>query len=318
MIDSAIPKYDQCYQPFLTALADGQVHRVREIRDILARQLSVTQEEQAQLLPNGSQPTFSSRVGWAGTYLLKAGLVRRPARGCYQLTEEGRRALNTPGLEIDNRYLMRFPSFVEFFQAHNGDQYGTPQPAAPAGQPGQAPEPLQARETPQDTIEAAMGQINAALAQELMEEIMAQSPEFFEHLVVQLLLKMGYGGPFEDAGIVTGRTGDGGIDGVIKEDKLGFSQIYLQAKRWAPDTVVSRPEIHKFCGALQDRGGSKGLFITTCKFSPNAIETAQRQHIVLVDGDTLTRLMIEYNIGVSPVQTYTIKQLNSDFFSQDQ
>ena len=172
----AIPKYDQCYRPFLSVLADGQVHRVGEIRASVARQMSVSPEEQAQLLPNSSQPVFSSRVSWAGTYLLKAGLVRRPARGCYQLTEVGRKALNTPGLEVDNRYLMQFPSFAEFFHAHNGGQYGAAQPTAPAagqGQPGL--EPLRAGETPQDTIDAAMGQINAALAEELMQEMTASS-----------------------------------------------------------------------------------------------------------------------------------------------
>ena len=146
---------------------------------------------------------------------------------------------------------------------------------------------------------------------------MAQSPDFFERLVVQLLLKMGYGGPFEDAGIVTCSTGDGGIDGIIKEDKLGFNQIYIQAKRWAPERQVSRPEIHKFCGALQDKGASKGLFIATCGFTEGARETASRQHIVLVDGPTLTRLMIEYDLGVSPVQSFTIKRLDGDFFSEE-
>ena len=150
-----------------------------------------------------------------------------------------------------------------------------------------------------------------------MAEIMAQDPSFFENLVIKLLLSMGYGGSSSDSGFVTQKTNDGGIDGIIREDKLGFDQIYIQAKRWDPDTTVSRPEIHKFSGALQDVGASKGLFITTAKFSQSAQESADKQHIVLVDGNRLTRLMIEYNIGVSPVAQYEIKAIDLDFFSDE-
>ena len=304
----AIPKYDEYYRAFLTALADGKVHPIAEIRSILANHFKLTQEDLNQLLPSGKQTVFANRVTWAGVYLAKAGLVEKPSRGKYLLTESGRQALNQTALEIDNSYLMQFPSFAAFMQSAG---------AVSKEKSSLVQEEIQTGDTPQDTIGSAMERINSALAEDLMQEIMAQSPDFFERLVVQLLLSMGYGGPFEDAGIVTSRTGDGGIDGIIKEDKLGFNQIYIQAKRWAPDTMVSRPEIHKFCGALQDKGASKGLFITTGKFTAGAKDSAQRQHIVLVDGNTLTRLMIEYNIGVSPVQTYTIKQLDTDFFSED-
>ncbi|MCD8354371.1 MAG: restriction endonuclease [Clostridiales bacterium] len=203
---------------------------------------------------------------------------------------------------------MRYPSFAGYL---NRTSSNTDVPS---------PEQTQTAaddSTPQDTIKTAFQKINSALADELMDEIMAQTPDFFERLVVQLLLKMGYGGPFEDAGIVTRSTGDGGIDGIIKEDKLGFSQIYIQAKRWNPDTTVNRPEIQRFSGALRDEGASRGLFITTAQFSNGAKQSAERQHIVLVDGETLTKLMIEYDIGVSVSQTYSVKKLDSDFFSDD-
>lgn len=209
---------------------------------------------------------------------------------------------------INNDYLMRYPSFAAFSNGKGADK-----------EDSSTAEPAKGNDaaTPQDTIDTAFKKLNSALADDLMDEIMKQSSSFFERLVVQLLLKMGYGGPFEGAGIVTRATGDGGIDGIIKEDKLGFSQIYIQAKRWDPSFTVNRPAIQTFSGALRDEGASKGLFITTAKFSKGAIESAKRQHIVLVDGETLTRLMIEYDLGVSISHTYAIKSLDTDFFSED-
>ena len=316
----AIPKYDERYPDFLTALISGAPRAVSEIRSEIALRRHLTAEELRLPLDRQSTTVFASRVGWAAVYLRKAGLIARPSRGTYQITDLGKQAILQTEQPIDNHYLMRFTDFRDFF---NSTQSGTdtlksepnsehapeaPTPAAPLATE---------LDTPRDTINRAMAQLNSSLADDLMQEIMAQSPDFFERLVVQLLLKMGYGGPFEDAGIVTCSTGDGGIDGIIKEDKLGFNQIYIQAKRWAPERQVSRPEIHKFCGALQDKGASKGLFIATCGFTEGARETASRQHIVLVDGPTLTRLMIEYDLGVSPVQSFTIKRLDGDFFSEE-
>ena len=302
---SAIPPYGAFFRVFLDALSDGQAHKISEIREAIAQRWQLSPEALKEQLPSGKGSTFSNRVAWASVYLHKAGLVHRPARGTFQLTQEGARVQQDPSLVVDNHFLNRYPSFVAFLNKS----------AATTGT--QKRSETERTETPQDTIAAAVQQINSALADDLMNEIMNQSPTFFERLVVQLLLKMGYGGPFEEAGIVTQATSDGGIDGIIKEDKLGFSQIYIQAKRWNPDTTVNRPEIHKFSGALQDRGASKGLFITTAKFSAGAMESAKRQHIVLIDGDTLTRLMMEYNLGVSVSQTYAIKKLDTDFFSDD-
>lgn len=305
-----LPQYHEFYRDFLNVLADTPVRSLSEIRKAIIERRGFTPEEQAEKLPSGKQTVLANRITWAGVYLHKAGLVSRPARGKYQLTEEGRRVQQDKSIILNNDYLLRYSSFAAFFT-------GVPSAEGPNNPLPATQEPAIPLETPQDTIDAAFEQINQALADDLMQEIMNQDSTFFERLVVRLLLRMGYGGPFEDAGIVTKRTGDGGIDGIIKEDKLGFSQIYIQAKRWDPSVTVSRPEIQKFSGALRDEGASKGLFITTAKFSAGARESASRQHIVLVDGDELTRLMIEYNIGVSVSQTYSLKKLDTDFFDEE-
>lgn len=306
-----LPQHFELYRDFLDVLADGQVHKLSEIRATIAANRKFSQEQLSKLLPSGKQTVFTNRANWAGIYLYKAGLIERPSKGNYMLSQEGYAVQKNTDIILNNEYLLRYPSFAEFI---NGT---SDQPVSSATPLSSASVPASVSETPQDTIESAFQKINSALADELMQEIMNQDPNFFEQLVVKLLLAMGYGGPFEDAGFVTKTTGDGGIDGIIKEDKLGFNQIYIQAKRWDRDAVISRPELQKFAGALLGEGASKGLFITTAKFSKGAIDFANRQHIVLVDGDTLTRLMIEYNIGVSVSQTYSLKKLDTDFFSED-
>lgn len=298
----SVPKYDEFYRDFLNALADGSTHKIKEIRKFIAVSRNLAEDDLSLLLPSGKQTVFANRINWAGTYLSKAGLVEKPHRGQYCLSEEGKKVQQDDSILLNNDYLSQYSSFSSFFSNSGKSQQPTLQVET---------------DTPQDIIDTAFQKINASLADDLIQEIMAQDSDFFERLVVQLLLKMGYGGPFEDAGIITTRTNDGGIDGIIKEDKLGFNQIYIQAKRWDPSTTVTRPEIHKFSGALMDKGASKGLFITTAKFSQSAIETAQRQHIVLINGDMLTRLMIEYNLGVSVSQVYEIKKIDTDYFSDN-
>lgn len=256
-----IPKYDEMYRAFLDCLADGQLHRSREVKDKVAWVFSVSEKERAEMLPSGKQQLFDNRIGWTRTYLKKAGLVQSPSRGIYVITPVGRQVLNENPPQIDNLYLQRFESFRKFI-----------------------------------------------------------SPNNFEHLVVKLLTQMGYGGSVDHAGTVIGQTGDEGIDGIIREDKLGFSLIYIQAKRWDCDKTVGRPEIQKFVGALAGQGASKGLFITTAKFTKEARQYAEKQHttkVVLVDGTTLAKLMIEYNLGVSTEATYEIKRIDSDFFAED-
>ena len=304
----SIPKYDEMYRAFLDCLADGQAHKSKEIKDAVADIFSVSEKERAELLPSGRQPLFDNRIGWTRTYLKKAGLVGSSSRGVFVITPAGRQVLNENPRKIDNSYLQRFESFREFISPDN-EESGTPASAEKVS-----------GKTPQDILDEAFQQINTTLADDLLSEIMRPPPSFFEHLVVKLLTQMGYGGSLEDAGAVIGQTGDEGIDGIIREDKLGFSLIYIQAKRWDCDMTVGRPEIQKFVGALAGQGASKGLFITTANFTKEARQYVEKQHatkVVLVDGITLAKLMIEYSLGVSTEATYKIKRIDGDFFAED-
>ena len=299
----AIPKYYEMYKPFLFCLKEGSPIPTKDVREHIAIEMGVTSEEQKQLLPSGKQAIFNNRVGWARTYLDKAGLIRSESRGVYQITDEGRRVLSENPDGITDEYLNRYPSFKAFKN--------------PVSNTDDAPNNQTPNDTPQDIIDKAFSQINTNLSDELLSEIMRQTPEFFEHLVVALLEKMGYGGTLQNAGIVTGQSGDEGIDGIIKEDKLGFNLIYIQAKRWDTEKSIGRPEIQKFVGALAGQGATKGLFITSAKFSKEAIAYADKQHttkVILVDGSMLSRLMIEYNLGVSVDSSYEIKKIDTDFF----
>lgn len=302
----AIPKYDEMYRLFLDCLADGQEHKMKEIRDVAAKTLGITEEERSEMLPSG-RPLFDNRVGWTRTYLKKAGLIESPSRSVYKITEAGQQVLAENPKEINNFYLQRFESFREFVCPDSKDAE-SPTNISPISS-----------QTPQDILDDAFKQINATLVDDILAEIMKQSSSFFENLVVKLLTKMGYGGSIEDVGSVIGQTGDEGIDGIIREDKLGFSLIFIQAKRWDCDKTVGRPEIQKFVGALAGQGATKGLFITTAKFTKEARQYANKQHttkVVLVDGAALARLMIEFNLGVSTEATYEIKRIDTDFFAE--
>lgn len=299
----AVPKYDQMYEDYLHVLKDGLEHSNSEIRGMIAQVRALTDADLAETFTSG-EFVFRNRVAWTCEFLLKAGLIQRTRRGVYRITEEGQKVLTERSGQIDNALLKTYPSFLAWDSASKKETGKN----APAETTSDA--------TPEEAIEAAVDELNNALADQLMEEIMAQEPAFFERLVVRLLLKMGYSRTGD--GHVTAYSGDGGIDGVISEDRLGLSRLYLQAKRWDPSQSVGRPEIQKFSGALRDVGGTKGLFITTARFTKEAQESAQRQSIVLVDGQQLTRLMIEYGLGVSTVASYEIKRLDSDFFNEDE
>lgn len=304
----SIPKYDEMYRAFLDCLADGQAHKSKEVKDSVASVFSISEKERAEMLPSGKQQLFDNRIGWTRTYLKKAGLVQSPSRGVYIITPTGQQVLAENPPQINNLYLQRFESFRKFISP---DSDGTVAPSHVSAI---------SSKTPQDILDEAFQQINTTLADELLTEVMKKPFSFFEHLVVKLLTQMGYGGSVENAGAVIGQTGDEGIDGIIREDKLGFSLIYIQAKRWDCDKAVGRPEIQKFVGALVGQGASKGLFITTAKFTKEARLYAEKQHttrVVLVDGTTLAKLMIEYNLGVSTEVTYKIKRIDSDFFAED-
>lgn len=293
-----VPKYNEMYAPFLKALKDGKMHTMKEMKQIVASALGLSEDDLAEMLPSGKQAIFDNRIGWARTYLKKAGLIESPARAQFVLTEDGKKALPDADI-IDNDYLMRYPSFRAF---QNVDKEKKTQTAS------------ELEKSPEEVLEDAYAELNASLADDLMTEIMKMTPTDFEHFVVKLLLAMGYGSGIDEAGFVTKASGDGGIDGIIKEDQLGFSSIYIQAKQWDPECSIARPEIQKFAGALQEQKAKKGLFISTASFSAGAKKSADAAGIVLVDGKQLTKLMIKFGLGVSVEHVYEVKKLDTDFF----
>ncbi len=305
----AVPKFFSFFPHILRVLSNGETLHVKQIRTQVYDRMHLSEEDRAVLLPSGKQTMADNRINWALTYLKKAGLVESPSTGKYRITSAGKAALQEVGDSISLKYLERYESFREFHAAKPHGSQGSDEHGD-----------VLTEGSPQDAMDAAFRQINDDLAANLLQVIMEHSPKFFERLVVELLLKMGYGGAFEEAGITVGQSGDEGIDGIIREDKLGFSSIYIQAKRWSTDTAVGRPEVQKFVGALAGQGAQKGLFITTAQFTREARNYAEKQSatkVVLVDGERLAKLMIEYDAGVSTVNVYPIKKIDFDFFSED-
>ncbi len=308
----AVPKYNEFFSPVLRALETGEIKHVSEIRKFALDYLNVSEEDRKAMLPSNTQRLADNRVNWSITYLRKANLIERVARGKYKITNTGLQILHEKKDHVELKDLYQFDSFRQFINTDtmSEEKKDLSKPSVL--------EDLQ-EGTPQDNLNASMEQINKELSANLLSEIMERSPAFFEKMVVQLLLKMGYGSALED-GFVTGCSGDEGIDGIIREDKLGFSSIYIQAKRWAEDKAIGRPEIQKFVGALAGQGAQKGLFITTGTFTKEARSYVEKQlstKVVLVDGEKLTKLMIEYNLGVSVETVYTIKKIDTDFFSEE-
>ncbi len=306
----AVPKFYEFFGSFLRAVDDGNVHKSKDVQKAIAVDMNLSAEDMVEQLPSQRQATYVNRINWARTYLDRAGLITTPTRGHYQITDEGRKALQS-GETIDLDYLDRYESFRQF---HMVNPSGEKQSQTVMAQQEEE------EKTPTEIMSAAFEKMNSSLAGDLMDMVMGLEPTEFETLVVKLLLKMGYGYGIEDAGKVTRATGDGGIDGIIKEDQLGFNNIYIQAKKWSADHKVSRPEVQKFAGALQGEKATKGLFITTTEFTKDAQDFAANllgSNIVLIDGNQLTKLMIKYNLGVAVEQTYEIKRVDSDFFSED-
>ncbi|WP_018130346.1 restriction endonuclease [Effusibacillus pohliae] len=306
-----IPSYQEIMLPLLQELADGKEHTSKDLYKVLADRFGLTEEERTQLMSNGRQPLFHNRVGWAQTYLKKAGLLETPKRGSYHITNRGLEVLSQKPASITVDYLMRFPEFVEFRSGNSdGDTRG---PDNPGGLSLQTKE----ESTPEELLELGYRRMRQSLADELLARIKSCSPEFFERLVVDLLVQMGYGGSQSDAGKAIGRSGDGGIDGIIKEDRLGLDIIYIQAKRW--EGSVGRPEIQKFVGALQGQRARKGVFLTTASFTKEAIEYTGMidTKVVLVDGNELAQLMIDHGVGVTPLVTYEIKKIDQDYFMDE-
>ena len=311
----AVPRFFEFFAPVMSLLSTGETLHMKQIRAKAILLMGVTTEDQEQLLPSGRQRTVDNRINWAISYLKQAGLIANATRGSYKITPEGISAFTETNNKIDLAYLERFESFRAFRGTHErSDAHPMQEPNLPVS------EPSLSFNTPQDAMDVAFRQINEELADNLLLAIAEKSPDFFEKLVIELLLKMGYGGPFDDAGIVVGRSGDEGIDGVIREDKLGFSSIYIQAKRWDTATSIGRPDVQKFVGALAGQGAQKGLFITTASFSREAVAYAQKQlatKVVLIDGSKLTKLMIEYDVGVATLTSYAIKRIDTDYFNDD-
>jgi restriction system protein len=300
-----IPDYQSLMLPVLTFMGDGQEKTLRETIEAMAAQFGLAADERRELLPSGLQPVLDNRVGWARTYLKKAGLLQSPRRGVVQITERGKGVLARKPEGIDVRFLRQFPEFVEFQR-----------PAKKEPQPANNGELVDER-TPEEIIEEAYQEARQNLASELLETVKGISPAFFERLVIDLLVRMGYGGTRRDAGEAIGGSGDGGIDGIIKQDRLGLDVVYVQAKRW--NGVVGSPEVHKFAGALAGKHAQKGVFITTSHFSSAAHSYVAGigSKIVLIDGHMMAQLMIDYGIAISPVASYEIKRIDSDYFVED-
>ena len=299
----AIPDFQTLMLPFLKAVEDGKEHLFKDVVEKLSIEFKLTQDELAEMLPSRRAPTFYNRVAWAKFYLKKAGLIAQIKRSYLSLTELGKKALNSKPTQINIKYLEQFPEYLSFKENMSADSQTETKSVE-----------LESTSTPEEILENAYSKLNTSLVIEILENIMQCSPAFFERLVVELLLSMGYGGTRADAGRAIGQSGDGGIDGIIDEDKLGLDSIYIQAKRW--EGAVGRPEIQKFVGALQGQRAHKGVFITTSDFTKEAQEYVKNisNKVVLMNGFALAKLMIENNVGVSIAATYEVKKIDSDYF----
>lgn len=306
----AIPKYHDFMLPLLEFSDDGKTHSISEARIALADYFELTVEERKEMLPSGRKFIYHDRISWANTYLKKAGLLESPKRGYFRITERGLHILAENPSFIDRHYLMRFPEFVDFQTRHKSEHTQTDTDS-------EISDVDNTDETPNEKLEQYYQALRENIENEIIDLIKSCSPDFFENLVVELLVKMGYGGSRADAGRAIGGNNDGGIDGIINEDKLGLDVVYIQAKRW--DNTVGRPEIQKFAGALQGLRAKKGIFITTSSFSRGAIEYVGiiDSKIVLIDGLRLARLMFEYDIGVSTIEVYELKRIDQDFFIEE-
>jgi restriction system protein len=302
----AIPDYQACMLPLLRNAEDGTEHLFSSTIIEISDHFNLTQQERVALLPSGAEEIIKNRLGWARWHLKIAGLIQNGKRGYYQITQRGQELLAENPADITIKLLRRYPEFV---QAINGPR----QEGNVIAQPEEHPINM----TPQESLEYGYQKLTENLVSDILENIKLCSPSFFEHLVVELLVKMGYGGSMREAASIVGKSGDAGIDGIIKEDKLGLDAIYIQAKRW--DSVVGRPEIQKFAGALLGQKAKKGIFITTSTFTKEAWEFPKNieAKIVLIDGEKLAELMTENKLGVSIVSTYEIHKVDTDYFVEE-
>jgi len=311
----SVPDYESTMLPLLRLAADGIEHKFRDAIEQLSLEFKLTPDERAQLQPSGSQLLFDNRVGWAVTYLTNAGLLERPRRGFFKITQRGLDVLGEDPKHVDTELLLRFAEFREFRGRRRTQEADQKQDQAHLSD--QLEGSVRNEGTPEDMLAAGYRRLRSEVERQILDEILRCSPTFFERLVIDLLVRMGYGGNREDAGQAIGRVGDEGIDGIINEDRLGLDVIYIQAKRWQGS--VGRPEVQRFAGALQGRRAKKGVMITTSTFTREAIDFASsiEAHITLVDGPRLAALMFEHNVGVTEAGHYEIKRLDSDYFSEE-
>jgi restriction system protein len=305
-----IPTYEEIMLPLLKFLSDKQEHSLQDAHDTLANQFKLTEEERRELLPSGQQPIFRNRLGWAGTYMNKACLLESPKRAHFKITDRGVTLLNDKPKELNTESLYRYPEFVDFKLLRKPKNDGALNNTFVL-------KDLEKNVTPEETLEYAFQKLRSELAKEVLEVVKKCSPGFFEKLVVDLLIRMGYGGSRKDAGEALGRSGDGGIDGIIKEDKLGLDTIYIQAKKW--ENIVPVKEIRDFTGALASKKARKGIFITTSSFPQSVYDfvTKVEYKIVLIDGEQLAYFMIENNVGLSVVNEYKVKKIDTDYFEEN-
>lgn len=299
-----VPEYQTFMLPLLRLASDQQDHTLSEAYDRLAKEFNISDAERSELLPSGKQSRFDNRVGWARTYLKKAGLIDSAGRGVFRITQRGLDVLKSKPTAITKEFLTRFPEFKDF-------------QARQTVKDGNGANEEEHNRTPDETLDAAYQVLRRTLAQDLLDRIKNNSPRFFEKAVVDLLLAMGYGGSRIDAGEIVGKSGDGGIDGIIKEDKLGLDAIYIQAKRWS--NTVGRPNLQEFAGSLAGQKARKGVFITTSQFSQDAKAYVERldMKIVLIDGEQLAQLMIDYGVGVAEKISYSVKRIDEDYFTEE-
>jgi restriction system protein len=309
----AIPDYQSLMLPVLKIASDGEEHRISDVVEKLATDFGLTEAEREQLLPSGKQPAFNNRVHWAKTYLAQAKLLEATRRSFFRITDRGRSVLSENLPKIDAKFLRQFAEFNVFVGGGEKPELPTEE-IAPL---------LEAKavtgSTPDELLRATVREVESALASDLISRICGATPAFFERLVVDLLLAMGYGGSRTEAGRALGKTGDGGIDGVIDQDQLGLDRIYIQAKKYDPENAVSEPDIRNFCGSLGANKASKGVFVTTSYFTTPALSFAERHpfKVVLIDGAELARLMIRYSVGVRITETLHLKKIDDDFFPDE-
>lgn len=304
----AVPDYQSLMLPVLQIAGDKQDHTIPEVSETVADNLCLTSDERSELLPSGKQRKLINRVSWAKIYMARAGLIESVARGKFKITQRGLELLEGHPTRIDLNTLGRFPEFLDFLK-------GVPTTKNQPNKAVVAQQPLE--QTPQELLESSYQALHEQIAADLLERIAKSTPHFFEKLVVDLLVAMGYGGSRVDAGQAIGKSGDDGIDGIIKEDRLGLDAVYVQAKRWKG--TVGRPDVQSFAGSLEGHRARKGVFITTSQFSAEAREYVNRieKKIILIDGEQLANLCLEFGIGVEPVTTYRVQRIDSDYFEEE-